>query len=102
VTLLLRPSGARITPQNGLVNILRGQVADVIYRMEGYRVSVRFDGEVLLQFYLDEAVQIGQQLPYTWRPNQSTACLNPLKELVRRIPLQPPAPAQRYKIQPLQ
>jgi spermidine/putrescine transport system ATP-binding protein len=62
ITLLLRPSGARMTPSDGKDNVLRGQVEDVIYRMEGYRVMVRFNPEILLQFYLDEAVQIGQDL----------------------------------------
>jgi spermidine/putrescine transport system ATP-binding protein len=74
VTLLLRPSGARIIPHNGQTNILRGQVADVIYRMEGYRVSVRFDANLLLQFYLDEAVQIGQPLTLYLAP-ESVYCL---------------------------
>jgi spermidine/putrescine transport system ATP-binding protein len=74
VTLLLRPSGARVHPQNGQSNILRGQVADVIYRMEGYRVSVRFDIDLLLQFYLDEAVQIGQPLTLYLSP-ESVYCL---------------------------
>jgi spermidine/putrescine transport system ATP-binding protein len=61
VTLLLRPTGVRTSP-NSHTNTLHGQVEDVIYRMEGYRVNVRFHPDLLLQFFLDEPLQIGQDI----------------------------------------
>jgi spermidine/putrescine transport system ATP-binding protein len=74
VTLLLRPSGARTDPENGQDIELHGQVEDVIYRMEGYRVSIRAASDRLLQFYLDEPVQIGQQITL-YLPLESIYCL---------------------------
>jgi spermidine/putrescine transport system ATP-binding protein len=74
VTLLRRPGGARTAPINGQLNTLRGQVEDVIYRMEGYRVSIRFDPELVLQFYLDDPVQIGEQITLHL-PRESVYCL---------------------------
>jgi spermidine/putrescine transport system ATP-binding protein len=61
VMLLLRPSGARTSP-NSHTNALHGHVEDVIYRMEGYRVNVRFHPDLLLQFFLEDPVQIGQDI----------------------------------------
>jgi spermidine/putrescine transport system ATP-binding protein len=74
VTLLLRPFGALMFPQNGQANALSGEVEDVIYRMEGYRVSLRFKSKWLFQFYLDEPVQIGQHITI-YLPAESVYCL---------------------------
>jgi len=74
VTLLLRPSGASLQPQNGSNNVLQGEVVDVIYRMEGYRVMVRIQPDCLLQFFLDDRLQIGQSIRLYFPP-EAVYCL---------------------------
>lgn len=74
VMLLLRPNGARKIVEDGQVNVLQGTVRDVIYRMEGYRVTVYFEPGCTFQFHLDEAVQVGQPLCICVPP-ESVYCL---------------------------
>ncbi len=74
VTLLLRPWGASVSPEAGAVNQLSGVVGDVVFRVEGYRVSLRSDDRLQFQFFLSQAPAVGETLHLRLAP-ESINCL---------------------------
>jgi len=75
VTLLLRPSGALAAndPQ-AAVNRIEGEVADVVFRGDGFRVDLKVLKGQELRFYLGQAPSVGQPLSLVL-PRESVLCL---------------------------
>jgi ABC-type Fe3+/spermidine/putrescine transport system ATPase subunit len=60
VTLLLRPWGAGQSADSAQDFPLQGEVEDVVFRVEGFRVTLRVRPDLSFQFYMDERLETGQ------------------------------------------
>ena len=79
VTLLLRPFGASLVEDNvkkdeAASNIISGVVEDVIFQRENYRLQVKCEGDICLQFYVSHAPQIGGRITLSV-PSDTIICL---------------------------
>ena len=68
VTVLLRPYGAGLDCQPSGDNRVSGEVDDVFFRGDNFRVQIRVEGGQELSFLLDESLPLGQPV---------TLCLPP-------------------------
>lgn len=73
VTLLLRPAGLQ-PAEAGSPNTLAGRVEDVVFRGEGYRITLECAGGLRLDFHLAHPPQAGAHVVYRIDP-ESVLCL---------------------------
>ena len=75
VTLLVRPTGARLEGDNNNPhNLIRGTVEDVLFQGEKFRIGLRCTSAITLQFYLPEPLTPGQTAVLAVEPG-SMVCL---------------------------
>lgn len=62
VVMLIGSKSARVTPAPAATNSIKGIVEDVFFRGEGYRVQIRCDRQIRLEFIMETALKTGQTL----------------------------------------
>jgi ABC-type Fe3+/spermidine/putrescine transport system ATPase subunit len=79
VTLLIRPTGSRLAANihptdSKALNQVNGQVEDVLFQGDKFRIGLRCSPTITLQFYLAEPLKPGQNVTLTVEPG-SIVCL---------------------------
>ncbi len=75
VTILLRPSGVEIAGEAPGINRVSGQIADAVFRGDGYQVSVRTDGGEVFTFMLPEPIPAGESKTFLVKA-ENVLCLS--------------------------
>ena len=73
-TLLLRPWGGSLTELESRGGMINGEVEDLLFRAEGYRIRLRCGGHEF-HFFLNFPLQIGQQITL-YLPVEAVLCLS--------------------------
>ena len=74
VTLLIRPTGAKVAVNSSLPNRVRGVVDDVLFQGDTFRIGLHSSAAMALQFYLPEPLTPGQSVTLAVEPG-SVVCL---------------------------
>jgi len=72
--VLFHPWNASLANANQTHNQITGTVEDVVFRLEGYQLDLRVRPDLVFQFFIDDAVQTGQQATL-YIPPDSVLCL---------------------------
>ncbi len=70
VSLLFRPTAARVESENGGENSLTGTVEDTTFRGESYRVTLRCADASVFQFYLSDPLPVHSKVTLVLEPNE--------------------------------
>lgn len=62
VVMLIGSKSARVAPAPAATNSIKGTVEDVFFRGEGYRVQIRCDRQIRLEFIMETTLKTGQTL----------------------------------------
>lgn len=75
VELLFRPSEASLQPGANGENLIEGQVEDVVFRGQDFKVSLRIKTGLVFQFNLAGRVRVGERLSL-WLPPEAVHCID--------------------------
>jgi spermidine/putrescine transport system ATP-binding protein len=69
VTLLIRPTGAKLDGSDHPANQIRGTVEDALFQGDKFRIELRCTPSISLQFYLPESLTPGQPAALVVEPS---------------------------------